>query len=215
MIITIDRENGSRGRELGKLLAEKLGLPFYDKESLREQELLHGISTGEFERAGRTGSRRIRPTAGGRSLISLFRYNDRTAKVLSTEQEIIRRLASQGSCVIVGCAAGAILSDLEPFKLFVYADEASRLRRAKRHHDGRNLSEKELRRQMNKTDRARAELHRAFADTAWRDPSTYHLMLDTTGVSVNTLVEGVAAYIQHWNQAKLNYNQGKPRGEEA
>ncbi len=206
MIITIAREDGSGGRELGVRLAEALGIPCYDKEIIREVAELHGIPTERVEKIGRSNVGRASSPIHGRSFFSRFRFNDRAARVIGSEETVIRRLASQGACVIIGRAADAILSDMNPFKIFVYADEGSKLRRLKGSLKQKR-SDKALLNRMKKIDRERADLHRAFSDTRWGDPKEYHLLINTTGVSVTTLVQGVVAYIKNWNEAKINHTK--------
>lgn len=197
-IITISREFGSGGRELGHRLAELLGVPCYDQALIDLAAARQGIDPSQVERIPRqeipicyalTAGRRFEaPPAAEPSL--------RTAVA---QQEVLRRLARQGDCVIVGRCAGVILRELEPLNVFVHADIRARLARcAARAPEGEQMTEAELLRRMQQIDKGRAACRELFADGKWGSREVCHLCVNTTGREIGSLAAALAGYAEHW-----------------
>ncbi len=196
-IITIGREFGSGGRELGKRLADALGLPCYDKEVLHEVAKLHGTTPEYVERITESDIRLVYSSTIARTLSSPVYYNTGAIDLLASQQEVIRRLASEGDCVFVGRSSDVILSDLDPLKIFVYASREAKLERCLAHiRDGE--TEKSILKQMQKIDRDRAANRRIIADGEWGKKESYHLMVNTTGREVKSLIPPLAEYVKIW-----------------
>ncbi len=203
MIITIGREFGSGGRELGKRLADALGVPCYDKEIISEVAKMKGISPESVEHISETDIRTVYTGTIGRSMMSPVYCNNTAIEVLSAEELVIKKLAEEGDCVIVGRAADVILADKKPLNLFVYADKEARLRRCLAHKkDGE--TEKSIMRYMKKIDRTRAANRRLLCDSEWGKRETYHLCINTTNIEVKTLVPALAEYVKLWFLAQTN-----------
>ncbi len=196
-IITIGREFGSGGRELGKRLADELGIPCYDKEIISEVAKLQGITADHVERISQTDVRRVYSATIGRAFSAPVYQNSQAVQLFASRQEVIVKLAAQGDCVFVGRNADVILKDLNPMNIFVYADEASKLSRClERARPGE--TEKDIRRQMQKIDRDRASNRRLLTDSAWGKRESYHLCVNTSGMEIKAMIPALAAYTRMW-----------------
>ena len=87
------------------------------------------------------------------------------------------------------------MNNEELLNIFVYADKESKIKRClERAKEGENLSEKDIEKKMKEIDKSRADLRKMLADTAWGDKAGYHLMVNTSGKEIKSLVPGLAAY---------------------
>ena len=122
-------------------------------------------------------------------------------KMAVAQQMIIRNLAKQGDCVIVGRCAGVILRELNPLNLFVYADQKFKLQRCvTRAPIGENLSPLEITHRMQQIDKGRAAYRELFADAKWGCKEAYHLCINTTGREIKSLIPALAEYANCWFQ---------------
>ena len=131
-IITVSREFGSGGRELGKRLADELGYRYYDREIVMALSEQTGMDPNFLDRQLENSSARVRyPIHFAQSFSQMAAVSDTAMHILSLETKLIRELATKDDCIFVGRAADALLEEQKPFKLFVYADEASKLARCR------------------------------------------------------------------------------------
>ncbi len=200
-IITIGREFGSGGRELGKRLADALGIPCYDKEIINEVAKQQGLSPESVERISQSDIRLVYPMTVGRTLTTSYYYNALAMEVIASQHAVIKKLASQGDCVIVGRQADLILSDLAPLNLFVYADAPSKIERCMARAKG-EITEKKLKKQMKKVDKERASNRRAFGGGGWGKKESYHLCINTSGREIKELIPSLVAYVNAWFEGK-------------
>lgn len=196
-IITIEREFGSGGRELGKRLADALGVPCYDQEIIDEVARLHGLDPAHVERISESDVRTVYPVTIGRRFSVPNVQSRANMKILVSQQEVIKSLARQGDCVVVGHCADVVLRDLSPMNLFVYANQDSKLarclQRAKEGEDQHTIL-----RQMRQIDRNRAGYRDLLSDVPWGWAKTYHLCLDTSNHEIKTLIPALAEYVKCW-----------------
>lgn len=199
-IITVSREFGSGGRELGKRLADELGFRYYDREIVSALSELTGMDENYLEQQLESGSAQTMfPIHYAQSFSQLTTVSDPGVQILSLQTRVIRELAAKGDCIFVGRAADALLEEAHPFKLFVYADEASKLTRCRsRAKDGESLTDREMIRQMKRIDKARAEFYDVIASHQWGDKAAYHLCVNTTGVVIKELIPAIAHYYRLW-----------------
>ncbi len=196
-IITIGREFGSGGRELGKRLADALGVPCYDKEIIDEVAKFQGITPDHVEHITQTDIRRIYAGTIGRTMMSPVYYNSAAIEIMVAQQDVIKKLASQGDCVIVGRQADIILAGMKPLNLFVYADKESKLKRClERAHEGE--TERSIGKQMKKIDRDRASNRRIMTESEWGKRESYHLCINTSGVEIKDIAPALAEYAKAW-----------------
>jgi cytidylate kinase len=199
-IITISREFGSGGRELGKRLADELGFDYYDREILeqvaKERELdeayAEKILDGNF-------SLNI-PVTFGRTFLYTDVLQQNITKLLVAEEKVIRSLAETGrDMVIVGRSADIILSSYKPLNIFVYADMESKIARCRwRAPKNEKLTDKELAKKIKQVDADRARQRRLLTDKEWGKKKNYHLCINTTDAIIKNLVPPLAGYAKEY-----------------
>ncbi len=188
-IITVSREFGSGGRELGRRLAERLGFEYYDNEIIK-QIADHTSFSEEYIRQIIEGkTHRLYPITINNS----FSYiSDSHAQMVSTvyeaQAQVLRELAELSDCVIVGRCADYLLRDYKPFRIFVYASLESRMQRCMARGDGENLSESELRKMIRRIDRNRARYYGDCTGQSWGEKENYDLCINTSGREIKDLI---------------------------
>lgn len=183
IIITIAREHGSSGKQIGKLVAERLGIPFYYKEmtALAAQE--SGLDR-EFISDINANSPAM--------LHSLYLSTDVVQQAIIAQDKVIRKIADNGSCVIVGRAADYVLRDYEQVvRIFIYAPKEYRIGRVMEiYGDSRSEAKKNIRR----SDEARASYYKNISGLVWGDRHNYELMLDSS-IGVEAGAETICSYL--------------------
>ena len=200
-IITIGREFGSGGRELGHRLAEELGYEYYDREIVDEIAKKSELDENYVAYALEGGMFRNFPIHFGRTFSYSPTLMANETKLLSEQNKLLKELASKGNCVIVGRAADIILRDFKPFNIFVYADMESKVKRCREkggEHD--HLTDKEMIRKIKKIDSDRKRYHGLISEIPWGDKRGYHLCVNTSGRQIKTLVPLVTAYYKLWKE---------------
>ncbi len=196
-IITISREFGSGGRELGKRLAEALGIPCYDKQIITEVAKLQGVSEERVQRISQAEIRQVYPRTIGRSFMMPAYHHNQAVQFLVSQHEVIRKLALEGDCVVVGQNADEILKDANPMNIFVHATERAKLRRCMEHLQP-GETEKSILAQMKKIDRTRAANRLMITGKDWGLPEYYHLCINTSDMKIEAMVPALAAYVNMW-----------------
>lgn len=198
-IITISREFGSGGRELGKRLADELNYDYYDREIVTSIAENNKLDENYVSYALEGGSFRNFPVHFGRTFSYSPTLMANEAKLLAEQNRLLKEFAAKGNCVIVGRAADVILREYRPFNIFVYADMASKICRCQeRAPEDEALSAKAMERQIKKIDADRKRYHAIISDIPWGDRRGYHLCLNTTDRNIKTMVPVVADYIRLW-----------------
>ncbi len=195
-IITISREFGSGGRELGKRLAEELHVAYYDREIVTA--IAHRSDLAE-DYVGQILENRIMtyyPITVASSFAAMpptdtLQYVNHS--IYSAQNDIILELGQKSDCVIVGRCADYILEDHRPFNIFVYADMASRIARC-RAKGGKDaeLSERELQKKIQSIDKSRAQYYRFYTGRTWGDRYNYDLCINTSGRDIGELAKAIA-----------------------
>lgn len=194
-IITIGREFGSGGRELGRRLAEELHIEYYDKEIIAAIAEKTSMSQEYVQEVLEGKPHHLYPiTVGQTMLITDNFYFHQEQSIYLAQSEIIRSLAQKSSCVIVGRCADFILQDLKPYRIFVYADMDSRVKRCiSRNTDSqKHLTEKEIRKQIISIDKNRARYYDFYTGNKWGDKSNYDLCINTTDVNIKDMAAVIA-----------------------
>lgn len=169
VILTVAREHGSSGKQIGKLVAEKLKIPFYYKEmtALAAQE--SGLDK-EFIADININSPAI--------LHSLYLSTDVILRAVTAQEKVIKKIAEQGSCVIVGRAADYVLRDNPDLvRVFIYAPEECRTERIMAAYGD---SREDAKRYVRRSDEARASYYKNISGLTWGDRRNYDLMLDSS-----------------------------------
>ena len=197
--ITISREFGSGGRELGKRLADALGIPCYDHEIIDMVAQQHGFDKNYVAHISEKDIQVFYPRTIAHRFVAPHPAKQQAVQIAVAEQAIIKQIASEEDCVIVGRCADVILHEMNPMNIFVYADTASKLARCKsREEDGAHLSEKEMLRKIRQIDKERAAYCELFTEKEWGKKESYHLCINTTNQEIKTLIPGLATYVNLW-----------------
>lgn len=197
-IITISRELGSGGREIGKRLAEKLGIAYYDRELITELSKQTGLSEKYINDISEKG---VYPYAFqfGKSFTSYSKVQSNQTEILIAEQKIIKDIAKDGDCLIVGRGASVILKEYNPMKIFVYADMESKIKRCtERLREGENLTEKDIKNKILEVDKNRRKYHNVISNLEWGDKNNYNLCINTSGIEVKSIINPLVEYIENW-----------------
>ncbi|MGN1089359.1 MAG: AAA family ATPase [Huintestinicola sp.] len=198
-IITVSREFGSGGRELGKRLAEVLGVPCYDHEIIDMVAEKCGYDKNYVAHVSEKDIRTFYPSTIGHRFLAPHPTAQQPLKIAAEQHSIIRQLAEKSDCVIVGRGADIILRDMDTLNIFVYADKESKLARCRERADeNEKLSDKEILRNMKQIDKKRMNYHDLLSETKWGDKGSYHLCINTSGREIKSLIPGLAEYARNW-----------------
>jgi cytidylate kinase len=198
-IITVNREFGSGGREIGKRLADTMGFAYCDREIITI--IAHELSMDEsyIERVTDRSVLARYPLTFSRTLQQMPTFSINDSYLLAKQHTVIKELAAKGDCVIVGQGAATILDEYHPFKLFVYADMSAKVARCRtRAAADESLTDRELARKINEIDKARADNFSLVSSSAWKDMHSYTLCINTTGVDLKFCVSAIAVYANTW-----------------
>ncbi len=196
-IITIGREFGSGGRELGRRLSEKLHIAYYDQEIITE-----------IAKRTATSEEYVRQISESRPLMSFpihVRHSfypvpnpvfQQSLAIYSEQHKLLRELAEKSSCIIIGRCADYVLHDARPFRIFVYADIESKLKRCmERRREDEALSEAQMKKRIAEIDRSRAKYYEFFSEQRWGAKENYDLLINTTGADIKKLSDALCVYL--------------------
>ncbi len=197
-IITIGRQFGSGGKEIGIRVAKELGIPFYDKELLQEAAKKSGLCEKIFESFDERPKSLLYSIAMDSYMFSL----PGAGAGESLEQQVylatfdtIRHIADQGPCVIIGrCADYALAENPNLLSLFINAPLDDRIRRvAKR----QRITPEEARKVILKTDKRRASYYEYYSSRKWGSVDSYHFCLDSSYLGLGRTVELIQTMVAH------------------
>ena len=199
-IITISREFGSGGRELGKRMADIVGFDYYDSEIISAVAKKSGLDSHYVENTLRDHGWRNQPISFRGTLHSSAYVQSSKIDLLLDQKKVIEEIASFGKdCVIVVRNADVILQEYHPFNLFVCADVQARIRRCREMAgEGENLTDKELLRKMKQIDKIRSQTRVLISASEWGMPDAYHLTVNTSDWDIRELAFAVAKYAECW-----------------
>lgn len=199
-IVTISREFGSGGRELGKRLADSLGFNYIDREIIAEVAKRTSLDEKFVENNLEKGMQAY-PMHFGMSFSLIPVLNQSAIDCFVAQNDILLELAKKGDCVIVGRSADVILNEFNPLNLFVYAGMESKIERCKKRAKGdENLSDKELAKKIKQIDKERAKSRKLFSDTEWGDRQNYHLMINTTNKEIENIIPAIKQFaLEYFN----------------
>ena len=198
-VITIGRQFGSGGRYVGQLLAQKLDIPFYDKELLTEASKESGICEEIFEDHDEKPTRSllfslVTGVQMHADVSSMYMDMPLNHKIFLAQFDAIRKIASQGSCVIVGRCGDYVLRDMpNEISFFVKADMNSRVARAVRYY---GVDPQKAEETLRKADKRRANYYNYYATATWGDVNNYDLCVDTGAVGVEGAVDVMVRFIE-------------------
>ena len=199
-VITIARQYGSGGRTIGEMLAEKLGIHFYDKELMK----LASEDSGINERLFNTADERVKQSVFSKMFKTEKAYK---GEVISPESgefisddnlfnyqaKVVKELAERENCVIVGRCADYVLKDYDHvLSVFIHGPKDFCMQEAAKKI---NLTGKELERFIAKTDKERADYYKYYTGREWTDARNYDLCLDSSKLGFERCVEEIIAYM--------------------
>ena len=189
-VITIGREYGSAGHDIGELIAKELGYTFYDKELVEiaaqnsniapetvkhmdekaTSSLLYSLASGSYSTRGAAGP-----------LYYEMPLND---KLFIAQSDVIKTIAKKGNCVIVGRCADYVLeeeADVETCNIFVYAPQKFRIKRVMEAFD---ITERKAKERVQKTDKQRKTYYSYYTNRNWGEMANYDICINsgTTGI---------------------------------
>ena len=198
-IITISREFSSGGRELGKRLADELGIPCYDRQIIDMVAEKQGLDKDYVANMSERDVKVFYNTTIGHGFTSYNFGMHQSLQIAGAEHNLIKELAASGDCVIIGRAADVVLKDYNPLNLFVYADMESKIARCKaRSQENEDLTDRKIKYMCRDIDRCRANYREMFTDTKWGHRESYHLCINTSGKEIKKLVPAIASYVSNW-----------------
>lgn len=203
-IITIGREFGSGGRQIGEGLAKELGIPYYDKEILRKASRDSGISDNIME------SYDEKPTSS--FLYSLVMDPYATGfignnfqvplnhKVFIASFDAIKAIAEEGPCVIVGRCADYALADYEGvISVFIHAPMEERIKRTM---DRLDVDASRAETIITKADKQRASYYNYYTTKKWGATSSYHITIDSSLLGIDNTVQLLKEIYLHYDNKK-------------
>ena len=201
-VITIGREFGSGGREIGRRIAEKLQFSYYDREIVTEIAKRTKLSEEYVERITEDRPYMPYPIHAGMSFhTAYYAYTefDRSLAVFAEQHNIIKELADKSDCIIVGRCADYVLKEKAPFRIFVFADTESKLKRCReRSPEDENLSDSKMKRNIRSIDRGRARYYNYFNQQKWGARENYDLLINTSGKDIRQISDAVANYLKSY-----------------
>lgn len=204
-IITISREFGSGGRELGKRLADIMDFDYYDSEILYAVSKNCGLDAHYAASKLDGHGWRDFPITVSRTISSANYMQSSKVSLLIQQKKVIEEIAALGKdCIIVGRNADVILERYDPFQLFVCADTEAKIKRCmERAQKGETLTEKELVRKMKQIDKMRSQTRVIFSGSAWGQRGAYHLIVDTSSWDMKELAPAVADFAGRWFMRRI------------
>lgn len=183
LIVTIGRQNGSGGREVGRILADMLGVRCYDKEIIEETARISGMSAEEVERS----EERSRKSA-----VSYWGI-PATNPLFEAQSKAILDIASKGPCVFVGRCADYVLRERrDVVNVFVTAPIPDRIKRSAARN---GISGKEAYQRIKDKDKERADYYRRYTGQVWGAVSNVQLSVDTGAIGVENAARLIYEYI--------------------
>ena len=202
-IITISRQFGSGGRELGKRLSDRLGWDYYDKEIIETLAMEHGLEPDYVRRTlSNHGWHNVQLTYRNSFSHLGFDHNARTQLMLR-QKEIIKEIAELGSdFIIVGRDADIILQEEHPFRIYVCADLQSRLNRCLAYEEKKpseqRLTEKEILRNIRRIDKNRSRTREILTGKVRWDSSMFDLTINAGSRDLKTLAGALSDFALQW-----------------
>ncbi len=197
-VITISREFGSGGREIGKRLSERLHIPFYDKELLEIASKESGICRELFDRNDEayTNSFLYSLVVGNYPVSSDGRIEPEmpiNQRIFLAQFDTIKNIAAKGPCVIVGrCADYVLKNEKNVINFFINGNTAEKKKRILERYD---IEKNKVEDFIKKTDKRRASYYNYYTDMKWGEARNFDLCINTSRTGIDGAVETMLAYI--------------------
>ena len=176
IVITIAREYGSGGRYIGKMVAEKLGIKLYDKELILKIAEDTGLSTEYIESNEQKRNALDILNSGYYSSLS------NADELFIKESEIIKKIASRESCVIIGrCSDFILKNNKNVLKVFIESQMKDKVKRATKFY---GLNKENAENEINKINKLRANHYKYYTDQNWKEPSNYDICINSDSIGI-------------------------------
>lgn len=183
VIVAISREHGSAGKYIGELVSQKLGVPYYYKEVTALAAKESGLDKEFISKINSKSD----------ILHDLYLSTSPVKYAIEAQEMVIKKIAEEGSCVIVGRASDYVLCDNENLvRIFIYANEEYK---AKKLHEMYGDDEKEAIKNMRKSDKNRASYYKMISGREWGDYKNYDLLIDSS-IGAEETADIIVSYIQ-------------------
>ncbi len=195
-VITISRQFGSGGRELGKRLADILGFDYYDREIITAISQTKGLNENYIEKILDNHTWQTIPISFRHSFRATTVMGDPQVSLLLEQKKVIEGIARAGKdCIIVGRNADVILQDYKPFRIYVCADTEAKIKRCvERAEAEEKLTPKQLVQNMKRIDKNRARTREILCESKWGAPNAYDMTVNTTDWEIKALAPAVAEF---------------------
>lgn len=200
VIYTIGRQFGSGGRLIGRKLAERLGIPYYDKDLLAIAAKSSGLADGLFKEGEKPSVSLLyslvsgdysHPMSAGTLGFNEMPLNDR---LFIIQSNTIKQVAAKGSCVIIGrCADYVLRNDPDLVSVFIHAPLKERAKRAFEVYGADKDNAENI---CLKNDKSRANFYNYYSDTRWGMCDSYTLALDSSLLGVEGAVDAIISYTE-------------------
>ena len=204
-IITIGRQFGSGGREVGLKLSERLGIKFYDKELLNEAARESGLSREVIEQFDERPVNSLLYSLSmglvqGTHPTALNESTSLESQIYMAQFNAIRRIADTEDCIIIGRCADYVLRDVpDVMSVFIHAPIESRTRRIAKLYE---LDRDKAKKLIDKKDKVRSSYYNFYSDRRWGASTSYSLTLDSSKTGIDGAAELIEAYTKIYNNHK-------------
>ena len=179
LIISISREHGTNGKEIGRLVAKKLNIPFYDKEEIKEFAIKNNM---------------IDSNSSEEEIYDNFLSLDANKEAIINQSKVIKAIANNGDAVIIGRCADYILAENENLiKVFIYASMAYKIKNVMKNYGD---NEEEAKNHILKSDKSRSIYHGVIANQVWGDKNNYDLCIDAK-IGNENVVKIICDYVKN------------------
>lgn len=193
-VITIGREFGSGGHKLGQYLAEKLGIPCYDRHLIDEAAERGGFKTEELEDADEMKANRFLFKVPAKCNPFTGYGKPMNDTLFVVQSQLIREYAKKGPCIIVGRCADKVLEGTEGLvSLFIYAPMEARVKEIMRRYE---TDEKEAEYLIKQADKIRKNYYNFYAKKTWADKASYDMLIDGSRISGKELAAMLRALLK-------------------
>lgn len=191
-VITISREYGAGGRSIAKAIAEKLNLPWYDRDFVKKTAEASGYSVEDIQSEGeQVGS----ATHFITNLLNPISYESSADGIFRAQKQVILDMAAKESCIIIGRCANVILKQagVPAFHIFLYADMEHRMQRAAELGENGGM---DLRKYVTRRDSRREAYYKTYTGHEFGDYHDYNICLDTGRLGYDKCVEIITGILQ-------------------
>jgi len=200
IIITIARQYGSGGREIGERIAAELGIPLYDKELITDAASSGSLDTEVIKNIDESAANSLLYTLamGSNFLVGAMHFGYKMPlndKLFILQSEAIKNYAKDGSCVIIGRCADYVLRDEKNvFRLFIYGDLDHRQARVLERHP--EVKPTQVIDVINKTDKRRASYYNFYTGNKWGKFDNYDMLINSSTLGIDGSVQLICASVR-------------------